>query len=162
MFPRSAREYRRHRELTASESVKATPHNGARRFGQCFDTSESMKNAGILDVFPIFHTARLGQKIRRSLQLPPKRCCLKPVPVGVPPCPPAAGQLPGPPPFAWIRTGRTEGKAPGFSTLALVLSGFSRFSYSRTWGIRLFRSAQCRKAGSGRSLFWSQTPRRQH
>ena len=35
-----------------------------------FDTSESMKNAGILDVFPIFHTARLGQKIRRSLQLP--------------------------------------------------------------------------------------------
>ena len=55
--------------------AKATPHNGARRFGQCFDTSESMKNAGILDVFPIFHTARLGQKIRRSLQLPPKRCC---------------------------------------------------------------------------------------
>ena len=142
--------------------IRATPHNGARRFGQCFDTSESMKNAGILNVFPIFHTARLGQKIRRSLQLPPKRCCLKPVPVGVPPCSPAAGQLPGPPPFAWIRTGRTEGKAPGFSTLALVLSGFSRFSYSRTWGIRLFRSAQCRKAGSGRSLFWSQTPRRQH
>ena len=35
-----------------------------------FDTSESMKNVGILDVFPIFHTARLGQKIRRSLQLP--------------------------------------------------------------------------------------------
>ena len=35
-----------------------------------FDASESMKNAGILDVFPIFHTARLGQKIRRSLQLP--------------------------------------------------------------------------------------------
>ena len=35
-----------------------------------FDTSESMKNAGILDVFSIFHTARLGQKIRRSLQLP--------------------------------------------------------------------------------------------
>ena len=54
---------------------QATPHNEARRFGQCFDPSESMKNAGILDVFPIFHTARLGQKIRRSLQLPPKRCC---------------------------------------------------------------------------------------
>ena len=35
-----------------------------------FDTSESMKNAGILDVFPIFHTARLGQKIRRSPQPP--------------------------------------------------------------------------------------------
>ena len=33
-----------------------------------FGTSESMKNAGILDVFPIFHTARLGQKIRRSPQ----------------------------------------------------------------------------------------------
>ena len=29
-----------------------------------FDPSESMENAGILDVFPIFHTARLGQKIR--------------------------------------------------------------------------------------------------
>ena len=36
-----------------------------------FDTSESMKNAGILCVFPIFHTARLGQKIRRSPQFPP-------------------------------------------------------------------------------------------
>ena len=35
-----------------------------------FGTSESMKNAGILAVFPIFHTARLGQKIRRSPQLP--------------------------------------------------------------------------------------------
>ena len=35
-----------------------------------FDTIESMKNVGILDVFPIFHTAQLGQKIRRSLQLP--------------------------------------------------------------------------------------------
>lgn len=29
-----------------------------------------MDNAGILDVFPIFHTARLGQNIRRSPQLP--------------------------------------------------------------------------------------------
>ena len=35
-----------------------------------FDPSESMENAGILDVFPIFHTARLGQKIHRSPQLP--------------------------------------------------------------------------------------------
>ena len=35
-----------------------------------FDASESMKNAGILDVFPIFYTARLGQKIRRSPQFP--------------------------------------------------------------------------------------------
>ena len=43
---------------------RASPHNGARRFSQCFDPSESMKNAGILDVFPIFHTERLGQKIR--------------------------------------------------------------------------------------------------
>ena len=42
-----------------------------------FDPSESMENAGILDVFPIFHTARLEQKIRRSPLLPPKRCCLK-------------------------------------------------------------------------------------
>ena len=35
-----------------------------------FAPSESMENAGILCVFPIFHTARLGQKIRRSPQLP--------------------------------------------------------------------------------------------
>ena len=35
-----------------------------------FDPSESVENAGILDVFPIFHTARLGQKIRRSPQFP--------------------------------------------------------------------------------------------
>ena len=35
-----------------------------------FDPSESMKNAGILDVFPVFHTARLGQKIHRSPQSP--------------------------------------------------------------------------------------------
>ena len=35
-----------------------------------FVSSESMKNAEILCVFPIFHTARLGQKIRRSPQLP--------------------------------------------------------------------------------------------
>ena len=35
-----------------------------------FGPSESVENAGILDVFPIFHTARLGQKIRRSPQLP--------------------------------------------------------------------------------------------
>ena len=35
-----------------------------------FVSSESMKNAGILCVFPIFHTARLGQKIRRSPRLP--------------------------------------------------------------------------------------------
>ena len=41
-----------------------------------FDPSESMENAGILDVFLIFHTARLGQKIRRSPLSPPKRCCL--------------------------------------------------------------------------------------
>ena len=35
-----------------------------------YDPSESMENAGILDVFTIFHTARLGQKIRRSPQSP--------------------------------------------------------------------------------------------
>ena len=34
------------------------------------DASESMGNVEILNVFPIFHTARLRQKIRRSLQLP--------------------------------------------------------------------------------------------
>ena len=35
-----------------------------------FDPSESMENVGILCVFPIFHTARLGQKISRSPPLP--------------------------------------------------------------------------------------------
>ena len=35
-----------------------------------FDPSESMENAGILCVFPIFHTARLEQKARRSPQFP--------------------------------------------------------------------------------------------
>ncbi len=35
-----------------------------------FDPSESMENAGILDVFPFFHPARLGHKIRRSPLLP--------------------------------------------------------------------------------------------
>ena len=35
-----------------------------------FGSSERVENAGILDVFPIFHTARLGQKIRRKPQLP--------------------------------------------------------------------------------------------
>ena len=43
---------------------------GQRDSARDFDPSESMENAGILDVFPIFHTARLGQKIRRSPQLP--------------------------------------------------------------------------------------------
>ena len=41
-----------------------------------FDTSERMENAGILDVFPIFHTARLGQKIRRSPLSPPSGVAL--------------------------------------------------------------------------------------
>ena len=42
-----------------------------------FGPSERMENAGILDVFPIFHTARLGQKIRRSPQLPPSGVALR-------------------------------------------------------------------------------------
>ena len=41
-----------------------------------FGTSERMKNGGILDLFPIFRTARLGQKIRRSPQSPLKLCFL--------------------------------------------------------------------------------------
>ena len=61
---------KQNRKAAAFRFFRATPHNGARRFGQCFDPSESMENAGILDVFPIFHAARLGQKIRRSPQLP--------------------------------------------------------------------------------------------
>ena len=55
---------------------KAAPHNGARRFGQCFDPSESMENVGILDVFPIFHAARLGAKDPPKPAAPIVRCCL--------------------------------------------------------------------------------------
>ena len=33
-------------------------------------SSESVENAGILDVLPIFHTARLEQKIRRKPKPP--------------------------------------------------------------------------------------------
>ena len=35
-----------------------------------FVSSESVENVGILDVFPIFHTARLEQKIRRKPNSP--------------------------------------------------------------------------------------------
>ena len=63
--------------------TRAAPHNGARRFGQCFDTSESMENAEILDVFPIFHTARLGQKIRRSPLSPPSGVALEKRHIGI-------------------------------------------------------------------------------
>ena len=35
-----------------------------------FVSSESVENAGILDVFPIFHTARLEQKIPRKPKPP--------------------------------------------------------------------------------------------
>ena len=42
-----------------------------------FDTSESMKNAGILDVFPIFCTARLGAKDPPKPAVPMVRCCLR-------------------------------------------------------------------------------------
>ena len=61
--------------------LRAAPHNGARRFGQCFDPSESMENAGILDVFPIFHTARLGAKDPPKPAAPIVRCCLRNLPV---------------------------------------------------------------------------------
>ena len=53
-FPGLLRVLRQHRIMGQGDSARD------------FDTSESMENAGILDVFPIFHTARLGQKIRRS------------------------------------------------------------------------------------------------
>ena len=42
-----------------------------------FGPAESSENAGILCVFPVFRTVRMGQKTRRSPRLPPKRCCLK-------------------------------------------------------------------------------------
>ena len=41
-----------------------------------FDTSESMKNAGILDVFPIFCTA-IGAKDSPKPAVPIVRCCLR-------------------------------------------------------------------------------------
>ena len=40
-----------------------------------FDTSESMKNVGIPDVFPIFHTARLG---KRSAEACSSHCAVLP------------------------------------------------------------------------------------
>ena len=65
-----------YRTILRRNRIRATPHNGARRFDQYFDQSKSVENGGILDVFPIFHTARLGQMVCWSPQLPPKRCCL--------------------------------------------------------------------------------------
>ena len=55
-----------HREKRAYRSTLLGQHRimGQGDSARDFDPSESMKNAGILDVFPIFHTARLGQKIR--------------------------------------------------------------------------------------------------
>ena len=38
---------------------------------------ESVEKAGILDVFPFFHTAQLGQKIRRKPQSPPSGVALR-------------------------------------------------------------------------------------
>ena len=83
-----------------------------------FDPGESMENAGILDVFPIFHTARLGQKIRRSPQLPLCGVALK-LEFGALLAPPL-GELarlwpclrgPSPPPF-----GGTFPKGEGFAS----------------------------------------------
>ena len=41
-----------------------------------FAPRESVEKAGILDVFPFFHTAQLGQKIRRKPQSPPSGVAL--------------------------------------------------------------------------------------
>ena len=41
-----------------------------------FGPAESSENAGILCVFPIFRTVRMGQKTRRSPQLPPSGVAL--------------------------------------------------------------------------------------
>ena len=41
-----------------------------------FVPRESVEKAGILDVFPFFHTAQLGQKIRRKPQSPPSGVAL--------------------------------------------------------------------------------------
>ena len=45
-----------------------------------FDPAESSGNAGILCVFPIFRTARMGQKARQSPQLPLCGVALKVIP----------------------------------------------------------------------------------
>ena len=42
-----------------------------------FVPGESVEKAGILDVFPFFHTAQLGQKIRRKPQSPPSGVALR-------------------------------------------------------------------------------------
>ena len=41
-----------------------------------FVPRESVEKAGILDVFPFFHTAQLGQKIRRKSKSPPSGVAL--------------------------------------------------------------------------------------
>ena len=55
---------------------KASPHNGARRFGQCFDPSESIKNAGIVVCISHFSYCTIGAKDPPKSAAPIVRCCL--------------------------------------------------------------------------------------
>ena len=57
--------------------VKATPHNSARTGGKGFFLSRKFENRGILGVFPVFQTARMGEKTRHPAADAIVRCCLK-------------------------------------------------------------------------------------
>ena len=46
-----------------------------------FSSAESLENRGILGVFPVFHTARMGEKTRHPTADAIVRCCLKYSPV---------------------------------------------------------------------------------
>ncbi|MDY4490042.1 MAG: hypothetical protein SPE19_05890, partial [Candidatus Faecousia sp.] len=41
-----------------------------------FSSAESLENRGILGVFPVFHTARMGEKTRHPAADAIVRCCL--------------------------------------------------------------------------------------
>ena len=94
-----------------------------------FDPSESMKNAGILDVFPIFRTARLGQKIRRSPQSP--LCGVALVRKGIPDMPSlrhasTAGEILAPEVFRkfQLRTGLALCEGYGQTETTLLMANF--------------------------------------
>ena len=58
-------------------AVKVTPHNGARRFGQCFDPSESMKMREYFVYFPFYILHDWGKRSAEAAA-PIVRCCLSP------------------------------------------------------------------------------------
>ena len=88
-----------------------------------FGASESMKNAGILDVFPIFHTARLGQKIRRSPQLP---LCGVALEFGT------FSRAVNERPYEWMTIGRLEFDGDSHESSALLYRNDMEFGFTMT------------------------------